>query len=453
MKFWKNFKITVAAALLLSLSTEVNAQTAVVINELSNGQLVLTLERAVELAFDQNLTVKIADQEINRVDWLKRENLYALLPAVNGGAQYTNNVLKPVFFSDFFPGGKMEVGSTHSYALSGTLQVPLLSMPLFKNIQLSEIELKAALESLRSTKIELLAQVKNSFYGILMMEESLKVLEESYGNAKETADNIKKMFENGLASEYDMIRSDVSVRNITPSIAQARSGLELAKMQLMVLLSLDINTPIELEGDISSYKEQMIATRPALPAMLEGNSSLRALDIKLESLNKSFELVRSQRLPSVAGFANYQVQMQNNDFTFNEAWSNSFAVGLSVQIPIFNKFSISFKEKQTKIGIQQLQYQRELMENNLAISVRNSVNEMNRAKVQLESDMEAVKQAMKGYDIAKVRYTTGAGTLLELSDTEIALTSSKLNLNQTIYNYIKAKTEYDKVLGKESLNN
>lgn len=453
MKFWKNFKITVAAALLLSLSTEVNAQTAVVINELSHSQLVLTLERAVELAFDQNLTVKIADQEINRVDWLKRENLYALLPAVNGGAQYTNNVLKPVFFSDFFPGGKMEVGSTHSYALSGTLQVPLLSMPLFKNIQLSEIELKAALESLRSTKIELLAQVKNSFYGILMMEESLKVLEESYSNAKETADNIKKMFENGLASEYDMIRSDVSVRNITPSITQARSGLELAKMQLMVLLSLDINTPIELEGEISSYKEQMIATRPALPAMLEGNSSLRALDIKLESLNKSFELVRSQRLPSVAGFANYQVQMQNNDFTFNEAWSNSFAVGLSVQIPIFNKFSISFKEKQTKIGIQQLQYQRELMENNLAISVRNSVNEMNRAKVQLESDMEAVKQAMKGYDIAKVRYTTGAGTLLELSDTEIALTSSKLNLNQTIYNYIKAKTEYDKVLGKESLDN
>ena len=89
----------------------------------------------------------------------------------------------------------------------------------------------------------------------------------------------------------------------------------------------------------------------------------------------------------------------------------------------------------------------------MAISVRNSVNEMNRAKVQLESDMEAVKQAMKGYDIAKVRYTTGAGTLLELSDTEIALTSSKLNLNQTIYNYIKAKTEYDKVLGKESLDN
>ncbi|MFA6770083.1 MAG: TolC family protein [Bacteroidales bacterium] len=453
MKLWKNFKILISVVILMPFSRGLYAQTDPFTNEPTEQQLILKLEDALLLALDQNLTLKIANQEVKRVDWLKRENWYALLPAVSGGGQYTNNILKPVFFSDFFPGGKMEVGSTHSYAFTGALQVPLLSMPLFKNIELSELELKAALESLRNTKIELVAQVKNSFYGILMMEESLKVLQESYNNAKETANNIKKMFENGLTSEYDMIRSDVSVRNITPSIAQATSGLELAKMQLKVLLSLDLNIPLKLEGDISSYKEQMSAKRPVLHPMLEGNSTLRSLEIQLESLNKSFELIRSQRLPSLAGFANYQLQMQNNDFSFNEAWSNSFAVGISVQIPIFNKFSISLKEKQTKIGIQQLQYQRELMENNLTISVRNSVNEMNRATVQLESDIEAVKQATKGYEIAKVRYNTGAGTLLELNDTEIALTSSKLNLNQTIYDYIKAKTEYDKVLGKESINN
>lgn len=453
MEFRKSIKKMVTLFMLLFLSVGLHAQTAIATSQVAEEQLNLTLESAVELALDQNLTVKIADQEIKRVDWLTKENWYALLPGVSASGQYTNNVLKPVFFSDFFPGGKMEVGSTHSYAVTGALQVPIISMPLFKNIELSEIELKGALESLRNTKIELLAQVKNSFYGILMMEESLKVLQESYNNAKETANNIKKMYENGLASEYDMIRSDVSVRNITPSIAQAKSGLELAKMQLKVLLSLDLNTPIKLEGDINSYKEQMVASTPTLHPLLEGNSNLRTLDIQLESLNKTFELIRSQRLPSLAGFANYQLQMQSNEFTFSEAWTNSFAVGLSLQIPIFNKLSISLKEKQTKVGIQQLQYQRELMENNLAISVRNSQNEMNRAKVQLESDMEAVKQATKGYHIAKVRYNTGAGTLLELNDTEMALTNSKLNLNQTIYDYIKAKTEYDKVLGKESLIN
>jgi len=417
-----------------------------------SGTLRLTLDDALRIAMDENLSVKIADEEVARVNWLKKENWYMLLPSATGSAQYTNNILKPVFFSDFFPGGKMEVGSTHSYAVNGTVQVPLLSMTLFKSIQLSEIDMKAALESARSTKIDLIVQVKNSFYGILMLEESLDVLTQSYKNAKETADNIKNMYENGLAAEYDMLRSDVAVRNILPMITQAENGLELSKMQLKVLLSLDIDTPIELEGDISFYRSHIENSLISNDVDLSENSDMRSVDIQIEKMNKNFEIIRSQRLPSLAGFANYQLQTQSQEFTFKTVWSNSFAVGLAIQIPIFNKLSISMKEKQVKVGINQLKYQRELLESSLNLAATNSLNEMTRSKVQMASDEQAVKQAEKGYEIAKVRYSTGAGTLLELNDTEMALTNSKLNLNQTIYNYIKAKNEYEKVLGQENIN-
>lgn len=437
---------------IIALFSIFSASTLQVVAQNSDATLKITVEEAIELALDQNLTVRIAQEEISRVDWLKKENWYALLPSLNGNAQYTNNILKPVFFSDFFPGGKMEVGSTHSYAVTGTMQVPILSLALFKNIALSELELKSALESARGAKIELIAQVKSAFYGVLMVEESLKVLQESYKNATETADNIKRMYENGLASEYDMIRSDVAVRNLVPTVEQAKNGLELSKMQLKVLLSLDLGVDIEPIGNIYGFKEEVFASTPDSDILLNDNSNLKSLDIKLESLNKSYELIRSQRLPSIAGFANYQLQAQNSQFSLSDRWSNSFAVGLAIQIPIFNKFSISLKEKQTQIGIRQLSYQKELLESNLQIAAKNSINEMRRAKLQVESDSEAVVQAQKGYEIAKVRYNTGAGTLLELNDTEIALTNSKLNLNQTIYNYIKAKTEYEKLIGKEVEN-
>jgi len=412
----------------------------------------LTLDDALRIAMDENLSVKIADEEIARVNWLKKENWYMLLPSATGNAQYTNNILKPVFFSDFFPGGKMEVGSTHSYAVNGTVQVPLLSMTLFKSIQLSEIDMKAALESARSTKIDLIMQVKNSFYGILMLEESLDVLNQSYKNAKETADNIKNMYENGLAAEYDMLRSDVAVRNILPMITQAENGLELSKMQLKVLLSLDIDTPIELAGDISFYRSHIENSFISNDVDLSGNSDIRSLEIQIEKMNKNFEIIRSQRLPSLAGFANYQLQTQSQEFTFKTVWSNSFAVGFAIQVPIFNKLSISMKEKQVKVGLNQLKYQRELLESSLNLAATNSLNEMTRNKMQMTSDEQAVRQAEKGYEIAKVRYSTGAGTLLELNDTEMALTNSKLNLNQTIYNYIKAQNEYEKVLGQENIN-
>lgn len=445
MKFQTKLKVVFTLFVLVFAVSTANAGQPVA------EDLRLTIDKALEIAVDQNLSVKIADEEIARVDWLKRENWYMLLPSVGANAQYTNNVLKPVFFSDFFPGGKMEIGSTNSYAVTGTLQVPIFSLALLKNIEMTEIELRSALESARSTKIELIAQVKNSFYGILMLEESLKVLEESYKNAKETADNIRKMYENGLASEYDKIRSDVAVRNILPSITQAKNGLELSKMQLKVLLSLDLNTPVVLEGSISQYENEISGYNPAEDLTLDGNSNLRTMDIQMEKLDKSIELIRSQRLPSVAGFANYQLQMQNQEFSFRDRWSNSFAVGLAIQIPIFSKMSNVLKEKQSRVVMRQLQLQKELLESNLSLAARNSLNEMSRTKIQLESDKEAVMQAKKGYEISKVRYSTGAGTLLELNDTEVALTRSKLNLNQTIYDYIKAKNDYEKVLGNDSI--
>ncbi|GAB1473828.1 TolC family protein [Bacteroidota bacterium] len=439
MKFLKNVKVF-CTLITMTIAPIANAQE-------QKEVLRLSLEKALEIAMDRNLSVKVADEEIRRVDWLLKENWYTLLPSVNASGQYTNNVLKPVFFSDFFPGGKMEIGSTNSYALSGTMQVPIFSLALLKNIQMTEIEMKSVLESARSTKIDLVAQVKNSFYGILMLEQSLIVLNESYKNAKESADNIKRMYENGLASEYDMIRTDVAVRNITPTITQAVNGLELAKMQFRVLLSLDINTPFVLEGEIESFEKEIMTFNGTASFSLENNTNLKSLAIQEERLNKSIELIRSQRLPSLAGFANYQLQMQSQEFTFNKQWSNSFSVGLALQIPIFNKMSTVLKERQSRVVLNQLNYQRELLENNLGLALRNSLNEMNRAKIQLESDKEAVKQAMKGFEISKVRYNTGAGTVLELNDSEVALTRARLNLNQTIYNYIKARNEYEKVLG------
>ncbi|MDX9782737.1 MAG: TolC family protein [Bacteroidales bacterium] len=416
----------------------------------SADTLRLTVEQALEIALNENLNIKIAGAELERVDYLKQENWYALLPSVAASGQYSNNIMKPVFFSDFFPGGKMEVGSTHSYTLAGTAQVPIFSMALYKNIEMSEIEIRAALESARTTKLDLIQQVKNSFYGVVMMEESLKVLEQSFKNAMESAENIRKMYEQGLASEYDKIRSDVAARNISPTLTQARNGLELAKLQLKILLSLPLSQEISADGSFEQFSGQMLNYSAGI-LDVDQNSNLKTMDIQLERLNKSFELIRSQRLPMLAGFANYQMQMQNEEFKFNKPWANSFALGLSLQIPIFNKLSISLKEKQTKVGIRQLEYQRTLLKESLTLSAINSVNEMKRAGAQLKSDREAVEQAMKGYEISKVRYNTGAGTVLEMNDSEVALTRSRLNYTQTLYDFIKARNEYEKVIGKENL--
>ncbi len=410
--------------------------------------LKLSLENALELALNENLTLKVANLDIERVDYSIRENWYALLPSLNASAQYTNNIMKPVFFSSFFPGGKMEVGSTNSYAVAGSLQVPIFAQALYKNIQLSEIELKATLESARSSKLDLIYQVKNTFYGIVMLKDSYSVLQQSYKNAKESADNIKNMYEQGLASEYDKIRADVAVRNISPSLTQAKNSLDLSILQLKILLSLKLDVIVDVQGDFTKVENDIMNFSES-GVDLSYNTTMKSLDIQIEKMNKSLELINSQRLPIVSGTMSYSLQMQNDAFKFDKQWSNSLSAGVAIQIPIFNKLSVNMKEKQAIVGLKQLEFQKSLTKDNLSMEAINSINEMKRAKEQLESDKEAVKQAQKGYEIAKVRYKTGAGTVLELNDTEVALTTSRLNLNQTLFSFLKARNEYEKVLGKE----
>jgi outer membrane protein TolC len=73
---------------------------------------------------------------------------------------------------------------------------------------------------------------------------------------------------------------------------------------------------------------------------------------------------------------------------------------------------------------------------------------MESAVRKVESGKAAVRQARRGYEIARTRYETGAGTLLELNDAEIALTQARLNLNEARFDFLSARAEYEKVLGE-----
>ena len=442
----KWFKITAAIFIgsqMMFGSGTLNAQ------QTRDNVLYVTLEQALDIALNDSYQLKIADEEIKRVDYLKKENWYALLPSLNASTGYTYNILKPVFYTEFAPGGKMTIGFNNSYSVAAQLEVPIYSAATFLNIKISEIDMQIALESARSSKLDMIKQVKGAFYGVLMMKESIVVLRESYDNAMETASNIAEKYRVGVASEYDKIRADVAARNILPALTQAESTLQLALMQLKMLLSLEMNLPLDALGDFENYEAEIVNYMPGYDYDLSRNSDLLSLDLNLQKMNKSVDMIRSRRLPSVSGSFTYQLSMQENSFKFETPWSNAAAMGVTIAIPIFNKMTISMKEHQTKAGIRQMEYQRKLVEDGIMISAQNSINEMNRAKTQLLSDKEAVKQAQKGYEIAKVMYDTGAGTILDVNSSEVALTNSRITMYQTIYNFLNARNEFEKVLGVE----
>ena len=100
------------------------------------------------------------------------------------------------------------------------------------------------------------------------------------------------------------------------------------------------------------------------------------------------------------------------------------------------------------MNISTLKDQKKYSEDNFKISVHNSVNQINHAVEEMESNKNTILLAEKVYDISKKMYETGMATWLDMNSAELALVSARLAYNQSVYNYLSAYANLEKVLGK-----
>ncbi|MBO7277081.1 MAG: TolC family protein [Bacteroidales bacterium] len=442
-------KLTLAISLLL-ITQVANSQA-----ETSSKTLELDLEAALSIAHDNNPTIKIAELEIQRVDYSKKEVLGNLLPSLSASGQYTNNIMKSVMFmpesfSEMMHGAKyMEIGYKNSYTATVSAALPLVNFSLWEQIKSKQNEIDLIIEQARASKIDMTKQVKDAYYAVLLAKNSLSVLERSINNANETLKSTKASYEQGLVSEYDYIRAQVQVNNLNPTYINAKNGLELSILQLKMILSLPTEQEIVLKENLEDFSNR-VTTINLTENPTEYNSDLRQMDLNIISLQNSLRLVNSQHIPSLSAFGQYSYLTQADDFKFADYnWVGSAAVGLQLNIPIFNGRTVVNKAKQLKISLQELQLQKEYLKEGIDLQIQAAINSMKAAKEQLEANKDAIKQAERGYEIAKVRYNTGTGTILELNDSELSMTQANLTYQQSLYDYLVAQSNLEKVLGKE----
>ena len=417
--------------------------------------LKLDLETALRIAHDNNPTIKIADIEIQRVDYAKKEAIGALLPSLNAVGQYTDNVMKQVMFmpesfSALMGGQKyMEMGYKNSYNGVLSTQIPIINFTLWQNIKNKQNDIDIIIEKSRASKIEMTKQVKDAYYGVLLSKSSLKVLEQSHKNALETLKNIENSYKQGVVSEYDFIRAQVNVNNLNPILINAKNGVELAIMQLRMILSLPAEQNIETQETLESFNKNIsLFSQIDKETALTQNSDLKILDYNITGLENQLKLINTQHLPMLSASGNYIYQTQSEDFNFKEYnWVSSASIGLQLTVPLFSGMQKVNQAKQVKMAIKGLQLQREYAKDGINLQIQAAINQMKAAKEQLNVNKDAIKQAERGYEIAKVRYQVGSGTILELNDSELSLTQSSLNYQQSLYNFLSAQANVEKIMG------
>ncbi|MEF9950167.1 MAG: TolC family protein [Mucinivorans sp.] len=439
--------IVVGLALVMSFA-EVSAQTGA--NEPQTIEV--NLARAIELALNDNPTIKVADMEIARQKYVRRETQGGLLPSLSASGAYTYNILNPVMFMPegvFGPGsgGAMRIGFSNSVQGGFQLAVPLYMPTLYKALQLNEKQLLQAVESARSSKITLVNQVKKSYYGVLLGQGSLDVIRQNIDNVKLIVANAQNAYNQGVAAEYDLITAQVQLSNLNPVLLTAENGLRISRLMLNMLLSLPLDTRLVLSDSLGDYANYALSD--SLTTLdLSGNADLKLMDISREMLQKQLEMQKATRIPTINAIAQYTVQTQSNDLkvgSFN--WRGSALAGLQLSIPIFSGLSKINKERQIQNSMSQLDMNRDYLEQNVNVEAQTAISNLVKARGQMQANSAAQVQARKAYRISKTRYDTGAGTIVELNTSQVALLQAELNFTQSIFDYMSARADLDKVVG------
>lgn len=426
----------------------------------SQPTLNLTLTQALEVALSENPTIRIADQEITKQGYAKKGTYAALFPQVDLAGSFQHTINKQITYMDGMNNisgmegmsGGIKMGRNNDLSGGVSASMPLISVPLWKSLKISAYDVELSVEKARSSRIELIDQVQRTFYSALLARDAYEVYEQAYNNAIYNHKEIKQKYEQGLAAEYDLIRANVSVKNAEPNMYDAENSLILARWQLKALLGLDLESEIECIGTLSDYEEDLIPDFISTNTDLMDNSDLKLLDIQHDLLLKTKQMQIAQYYPSLSMHFNYQWKSSSNDYRIGHyRWDPYSMVGVNLSIPIFSGGKRYSDVKRTQISIDQLKDQRLDAERNLRLAVKQYTDQMNTCIKQYSAASAGVTEAEKSYVITMKRYDTGEGTLLEINDAQLSLTQSQLNLNQSIFNYLVAKSSLEKTLGKTAL--
>lgn len=415
------------------------------------GTMNLTLEKAIEIALAENPTIKVADKEIELKKVADTEAWQALLPTLDGTLSFSHSIKVAEMK---IGGNKIKFGQDGSSTATGALQlaVPVFAPTVYQNMKLTKEDILLAQEKARGSKLDLINQVTKAYYSALLSSDSYEVMKKSYQTAKENYEVVNNKFKVGKVSEYDNISADVQVRSLNSSMVSAQTGRELALLRLKVLMGVTADVDINISDSLKAYESQLtLANAQEAASDISKNSSLLQLDHNMTMLQLSRKLLNTKFMPTVALQLSGQYQsVSNTDWNvYGYSYSPSSTLSLAVNIPIFHADTWT-KLKSNKIQMSQLEDTRLNTQRQLSMAAESYKKNMISTIVQVESNAQAVKQADKAVAISSKRYEVGRGTILELNQSETALTQAELTYVQSIYDYLTNKADLDYTLGRET---
>ncbi len=465
--------------------------------------LVLSLDDAIKIALSENTSVKVADMEVQRMEYARKGSYGQLFPQINASGMYSYAIKKqkvyfgsdadddsgsssgggmaamyatmldPIMYyieqlylatgTPFIPyvapetdtdsssdsDGAIEMGRRNQVTLGLSASMPVVNFQLWESLRLSGDQVELAVEKARESRLGTVTSVKQAYYAVLMAKASYEVYNAVYENAIQNYKYTEARYNAQKASELDMTRAKSSLAAAIPNVYNAENAIYLSLWQLKAVMGIDLDRAVDVAGRLEDYAEHMFYDlNEASEASLDRNTSLIQLAMQAESLAKQIRMQQYAYLPSLSMQISYNYYTQSDKFNLSQwKWLPSSTLVFNLSIPIFSGGQRYHQIKQTRVQADELSLQKENTERQLRIGIRQNLSNMDTAMKTYEAARSALESAEKAYDIASKSYRLGKSTFTDLNNTELTLTQTRMQAAQAVYNFVVARATLEQTLG------
>lgn len=424
-----------------------------------NAQKVLTLEQALEMALDNNSTVKNARLDETIAQKKIWETTAIGLPQINAEGSFQNfidiptSVLPANAFNPAAPEGEL-VGIQFGtdYNMSGSITVSQL---IFDGRYIVGLQATRAVKDLyelssKKTEQDVTKSVSMAYYTVVVTQSTILTLEESlielntiYGASQLIADA-------GMIEQTDVDQLSINVRTLENNLESVKAQLNIAKNFLKLEIGMGLDEPIEVSESLDDYVAK-VRTDNFSEFNSSSNINYLLLENQLKLNQLSMKNEKAFALPTLGAFFTHQQQALRNDFDFFESgkpWYPSTIWGVKLSIPIFSSGSRLSKISQAKLEMEKTQNNLDNLDAGIKVQFLKAKMDFDNALRTLETEEKNLEVTQKIMKNVEIKFKESIASSIQLSQSQTQYLAAKANYISAAYKLINTKLELENLQSK-----
>ena len=403
------------------------------------AQRVMTLAQCIDYAVSHNVNVKRYANNVEQQKVQLSTARNSRLPDLTAGASQSFNFGRGLNSENAYVNR-----NTQSTGFNLQTSVPLLTGGRIPNeIAMSRLNLQAATADLEHARQSIALQVAAAYLQAVYAAEVVKVQEAQVAFSKIQEDRISKLFNAGKSPESDVVEAHSQVAQDEMGRTQAKCDYKLAMLDLSQLLELSSPDSIEIvapQGETSP-------TLPPLPDRIFARAEsvkpeIQAEKLRLQAAEKNIRIAKAALYPTLslgAGLSSeYYKTSGYQTSSFSKQLSDNFnkSIGLSLNIPIFNRLATRNSIRQAKLQQSEQALQLDETKKTLYKEIQQAYYNAVNAQAKYESALAARKAAESNFNMMTGKFENGRANATELEEAKTKRANAITSTLQAKYEYI-----------------